>query len=365
MAADVGGTMIHFFPRFAKNAEDSPLGAHLRATGAEFRIFGSQVQQKYRYRFQLLLIGYPLLAWSAWRSAVKSMFGRGVAPDAVVISSDVEVLVFALVRALPFAAKPKIVFVPFIFTERAQRVINGLRLAYYRFVMRFVSCAICHSRLEVERYGALFAGCGASFVYVPWGTYVPPMAEILEGAGALPSEPRLPVVVAAGRSGRDYPTLVKAARGLECRVVIVCNEAVSLGGVVGGERVEVLTDCFGLGYLWQLMRAAVVVVPLRVADISAGQMVMIQAMALGRPLIVTWTPTVSDYLEDGVNAVLVPRGDAAALAAAIAGLLADPAKAAAMGLRAQADYGERFSGEAHIRLLVQAIEGHLAAGGGR
>jgi glycosyltransferase involved in cell wall biosynthesis len=357
--------VIHFFPRFSKNAENSPLGAHLRATGTEFRIFGAQVQQKYRYRFQLLLIGYPLLAWSALVSAVKSMVARsGPPPDVVVISSDVEVLVFALVRLLPFAARPRVVFVPFIFTERAQPVINRLRLAYYRFVMRFVSCAICHSRLEVERYGALFAGCGASFVYVPWGTYVPPMAEILQGAGPLPSGPELPVVVAAGRSGRDYPTLVKAAAGLECRVVIVCNEVVSLGGVLAGERVEILTDCFGLGYLWQLMRAAVVVVPLRVADISAGQMVMIQAMALGRPLIVTWTPTVSDYLEDGVNAVLVPRGDAAAMEAAISALLADPAKAAAMGLRAQADYRDRFSGEAHIRLLVRAIEGHLAAVGG-
>jgi hypothetical protein len=35
-----------------------------------------------------------------------------------------------------------------------------------------------------------------------------------------------------------------------------------------------------------------------------------------------------------------------------------------MGLSAQADYRDRFSGDMHIRLLVRAIEGHLAAVGG-
>lgn len=353
--------MIHFFARFAKDAADTPLGQYLRDVGVPHRIFGADVQQDYRYRFQLALIGYPVLAWSALISALKSLFCTGTArPDAVVISSDVEALVFAAVRLLPWAAKPRIVFVPFIFTERSQPTINRLRLAYYRFVMRFVSCAICHSVLEVERYPTLFAGCGTEFVYVPWGTYVPDKAEIIALGGPLPTDAPAPVVVSVGRSGRDYPTLATAAQDLACQVVIICNEAVALGGVTAGGNIEILTNCLGMDYFWQMLRAAVVVVPLRVENISAGQMVIIQAMSLARPLIVTWTPTIGDYLEDGVNALLVPRGDAPALAAAIASLLANPTKAAALGARALADYETRFSGAAHIRLLVQAIEQHLA-----
>ena len=351
--------MIHFFPRFSKTAEQSPFGAILREIGAPHRIFGSLTPQNYRYRVQLLLIGYPRLAWAALAAAVKSLLGRGQPPDAVVISSDVEALVFALVRLWPGAAKPRIVFVPFIFTQRRSPAVNWARLAYYRFVLRRVSCAICHSSLEVERYRALFAGCGAAFVFVPWGTHVPAAGEIQARtiqAGIAPAAgDGVARLVAAGRSGRDYPTLAAAVAGLPCRLVIVCNEAAALGGVAERAGLRILRDCSGVEYLAQLLQADIVVVPLRVSDISAGQMVLVQAMALGRPLIVTRTPTIGDYLEHQVNALLVPRKDPAALAAAIRDLLADPAKAAALGRRAQSDYRARFSGEAHLRSMVLAV----------
>jgi glycosyltransferase involved in cell wall biosynthesis len=351
--------MIHFFPRFSKSAEDAPFGQLLRKMEVPHRIFAAFVPQTYTYRFQLLLIGYPKLAWAALIAAVKSLLGsRKQAPDAVVVSSDVEVLIFALVRRLPFAAKPRIVLIPFIFTMRRSPAVNRARLLYYRFVMRRVSLAICHSRLEIGSYRAVFGRCGTEFVFLPWGGHVPPAAEVLSKMGPLPAAEGAPRLVSAGRSGRDYPTLVKAVETIPCRLRIICNEKVSLGGVAESNRIEILRDCFGLEYLWQLLRADIVVIPLRVADISAGQMVLIQAMALARPLIVTRTPTVEDYLTDGVNALLVPRGDAAAMAGAIQRLLADPAEAAALSRRAQADYMARFSAEAHFRALVQAVEQH-------
>ncbi len=351
--------MIHFFPRFSKRAGDTPFGDALRALGVAHRIIGTDVPQAYRTRLQLLLIGYPKLALSALSTAARSLLSRtGPPPDAAVISSDVEVLMFALVRALPFAARPRLVFTPFIYTQRTSSAVNHVRLLYYRFVMRRVSCAVCHSRLEVERYQALFAGCRTEFVFVPWGGYVPAPDEVLARASNQPAVGRLPRVVSAGRSGRDYPALVRATENLSCHTVVICNERPALGGVTASETVEVLTACFGMDCLAQLLVAAVVVVPLRVEDISAGQMVLIQTMALGRPLVVTRTPTICDYLRDGDTALLVPRGDDCALTAAIKHLLDDPVAATKMGRRAQADYHARFSIEAHLRALVQVIESH-------
>jgi len=350
--------MIHFFPRFSRDAAASPMGNALRALGVPHRIIATDVPQAYAYRLQLLLLGYPRLAWSALQTAARSMFGGGPPPDAAVISSDIEALVFAFVRALPFAARPRLVFVPFIFTQRTSPAVNWARLAYYRFVMRRVSCAICHSALEVARYRQVFAGCGVQFVFVPWGGYVPSAAEIMDRAAPLPPGDGLPGVVAAGRSGRDYPTLAAATAAVPCRLTIICNERAALGGVVPSARVEVLTATFGVDYLARLLRADVVAVPLRVEDISAGQMVLIQAMALVRPLVVTRTPTIGDYLRDSETALLVPRGDAAAMATAIRRLLDDPAAAAAMGRRAQARYAETFSADAHLRALVEAVERH-------
>lgn len=255
--------MIHFFPRFSKTAADTPYGQALRETGAEHQIFAAAVTQTYRYRLQLLLLGYPRLAWTALFMAVKSLLLARPRPDAVVISSDVEALAFALVRLLPFAARPQVILMPFIFTERHSPAVNRARLFYYRFVLRSVSCAICHSALEIERYRALFAGCGADFVFIPWGTYVPAAAELLAGEDA-PEPDGPPRLVAAGRSGRDYPTLARAAAALPCRLSIICNEKVALGGVCPGPGIEILGNCFGRDYLRQLLRAAIVVVPLRV-----------------------------------------------------------------------------------------------------
>ena len=351
--------MIHYFPRFSKDAVNTPYGDALRASGAEMQIHAAYAPQNYRTRLALLLRGYPALAWAAcqtaWRSLVRY---EGKPPDAVVISSDVEVLVFAIMRCWPGAAKARIVFTPFIFTSRASGTLNRLRLLYYRFVVRFVSLAVCHSRLEIARYEHLFAGCGANFAFVRWGAHVRPASEVLAHGDPLSDRNRGPVVVSAGRSGRDYPTLIAAMAGLPCRTVIVCNDIAALAGVSEGPAVEVQRDCFGADYLWQLLRAAVVVVPLKVSDISAGQMVFIQAMALGRPLVVTATPTVGDYLIDGVNALLVAMGDEAGLRAAVQGLLGDPERAASLGRRARMDYERLLSGEAHFRNLSAVIEQH-------
>ncbi|MGI4952964.1 MAG: glycosyltransferase family 4 protein [Janthinobacterium lividum] len=350
--------MIHLFPRFSKDAASTPYGDAVRASGAESQIHSAYAPQNYRSRLGLLLLGYPVLVWTACKTAWGSLVRyEGPSPDAVVISSDVEALVFALVRRWPGAAQARIVFIPFIFTSRASGAVNRLRLLYYRFVMRRVSLAICHSAPEVPRYERMFAGCGTEFVFVRWGAHVHPASHVLAHGGPLPAEER-PVVASAGRSGRDYPTLVAAMDGLPCRTVIVCNDTASLAGLAEGPALEVLRNCFGTDYLWQLLRAAVVVVPLKVGDISAGQMVFIQAMALGRPLVVTATPTVGDYLVDGVNALLVPLGDVAALRAAVERLLHDPALAAALGRQARLDYERLLSGDVHFRDLSASIERH-------
>jgi len=192
-------------------------------------------------------------------------------------------------------------------------------------------------------------------VFVPWGGYVPSAAEI---AAEVPAPPGngLPLVVSAGKSGRDYPTLARAVADLHCHLTIICNAAAPIDRVTSSDQVEVLQDTFGIDYLAWLMRADVVAIPLQVEDISAGQMVIIQAMALGRPLVVTQTPTIGDYLRHEDTALLVPRGDVPAMAAAIHRLLDDPATAAALGGRAKARYAEMFSAEAHLRLLVDAIQ---------
>ena len=59
--------------------------------------------------------------------------------------------------------------------------------------------------------------------------------------------------------------------------------------------------------------------------------VVIEAMVMGKPVIATRGGGVPEIVVDGGTGVLVPMGDAGAMAEALAGLLSDPARRAAMG----------------------------------
>ncbi len=71
--------------------------------------------------------------------------------------------------------------------------------------------------------------------------------------------------------------------------------------------------------------------------------VVLEAMSLGKPVIGTRVAGVPEQVEDGATGLLVPPGDAPALAAAIASLAADPAKRAAMGAAGKARFDSEFA----------------------
>jgi glycosyltransferase involved in cell wall biosynthesis len=72
-------------------------------------------------------------------------------------------------------------------------------------------------------------------------------------------------------------------------------------------------------------------------------LVLLEAMAVGLPVASAAIPGPVEMIEDGVNGLLVPPGDPAALAQALAGLVAAPEKSRALGVAARAkvlaDYG--------------------------
>jgi glycosyltransferase involved in cell wall biosynthesis len=69
---------------------------------------------------------------------------------------------------------------------------------------------------------------------------------------------------------------------------------------------------------------------------EAVSQVILQALALGTPVVGTTVGGTPDVVRDGVSGLLVPPADAPALAAAIVKLLRDPARARAMGRAGQA-----------------------------
>ena len=82
--------------------------------------------------------------------------------------------------------------------------------------------------------------------------------------------------------------------------------------------------------------------------------VLIEAMAAGKPVVATDAGATREIVEDGVQGVLVPPGDAKALAHAIVHILAHPDLAAAMGREGRARVRDRFNAQQYVD-GVQAV----------
>jgi glycosyltransferase involved in cell wall biosynthesis len=86
---------------------------------------------------------------------------------------------------------------------------------------------------------------------------------------------------------------------------------------------------------------------------------LIEACAARRAVIGTQVGGIPDIIAAGVNGLLVPSGDARALAAALQELIADPDRRRSMGLAGQQMVMERHSAERMVRELKEIYTGLL------
>lgn len=144
-------------------------------------------------------------------------------------------------------------------------------------------------------------------------------------------------VVAVGRDlGRDWPTFLAAVEGTGWNVVLL-SRLQQMEGLSVPEEVSFPGTVDRAGYLDVLATAAVVVVPTHVREYPTGQTVLLEAMALGKACVVTDTPAMHTYVDDGVTASLVPPADPLALRAAITALVDDRSARDRLGAAARAN----------------------------
>src|SRR6185503_17451558 len=76
---------------------------------------------------------------------------------------------------------------------------------------------------------------------------------------------------------------------------------------------------------------------------------LLESMRACRPAVVTDVGGNAEAVANGVSGLVVPKGDAAGLAAALRSLAGDPARRLAMGTAAEARWRARFTAERMVR----------------
>ena len=103
------------------------------------------------------------------------------------------------------------------------------------------------------------------------------------------------------------------------------------------------------------------VLPCRTAtnrDRDGIPVVLMEAMAAGRPVIAGDLPTIRELVDDGATGLLAPPDDVVALAEQIARLTADPALRASLGAAARDHVAAEFSDAMNLDRLTAAFDQH-------
>ena len=181
---------------------------------------------------------------------------------------------------------------------------------------------------DLKLLARLFPRTRLAPVYMPW-----PVAE--SESAVLDGE----YFYAAGWARRDWATLVAALNRMQVRAVLAPGGA--LPGITN-PRVEVLTEMPPPAEGRRLAAASrAVVIFLEETEVAAGPLVLLDAMSMGKPVIVNDTNGNRDYVGDGVSGLVVPPGDVDATVTALHAVDADP------------DLRQRLGSAAHERVEKQ------------
>jgi glycosyltransferase involved in cell wall biosynthesis len=168
-------------------------------------------------------------------------------------------------------------------------------------------------------------------------------------------------VFAGGDSLRDYRTLIEAARTVPFPVTIATRRTNEEWIRDLPANVVVSTLSHG-EFNRRIASASVVVVPLKPRDDrGSGQTTYLNAMALGKAVILTDVAGARDYVRDGQTGLIVPPGDSGALGAALRRLLEDRDYARRVGAAARRDALDRFGPDRYVEQLLAVADAASAA----
>ena len=247
---------------------------------------------------------------------------------------------------------PRLAAMGIIHTQRRQRLYAVLRRSLLSFGIKGLDRIFCYSRGEVDRYSADFGVPSENIRFLPVGLDTTWLGwrgsrSKIEGV------PR-PYVFSGGRSNRDYGLLVRAMSGLEANCVIVASASNNIPAPLP-RNVRLFREQYDATFFHLMQDSELVVLPLADPQVSSGQLVLLQAMALRKPIIVTGGAGVIDYVVPGKTAVVVRPGDVEALRAAIRTVREDRTLAESLASSAEAEFWRHYTLERMSKSVASAL----------
>jgi glycosyltransferase involved in cell wall biosynthesis len=234
-------------------------------------------------------------------------------------------MLFAWLQALcPWGRKPH-VMIDCLWGRSPHPLTHWLKKLRVHLAARSVDRFVVWSSHEVEDFAQAFDLPREKLQFVPFHTTLHDYDYEVRDDG---------YIFAGGNSDRDYRTLVEAVRPLTAPTWIATTRPDLLSGVEVPDCVRVEGTTVD-GFRRAMAAARLVVVPMQKGTLrSGGQQTLLNAMLMGKPTIAVGRRWAGDYIDDGVNGLIVDYEDPEGMREAVRRLLDDPDGARRMGEQA-------------------------------
>lgn len=259
---------------------------------------------------------------------------------------------FSLIARVLNVKYPPALMMALIFKERKGVLGRLLKMIYnLAFQYKVIMGAICYSSFELGYYQSLFPQVKNKFLFVPYGQST---EDISCCDNIDPNGGGKPYFFSGGVSNRDYLTLLSVAKNFDFLFVIACKHR-DIKGVKIPPNVKVFYEVSLREFDKLLKKSFGVILLFKDPNISSGQIVLLKAMEFGKPIIVTRSAGVIDYVDESC-AFLVEHKDGNHLRLILKNVISNLSEARARGINAQKRYRDKFTIESFAVRVSKLIK---------
>lgn len=272
--------------------------------------------------------------WKIWQALWVFCIQRRV--RCVIATTEASALPVLLLRRIRVLRIPVVVLSVGSLTEKYLDGVGGrIRRALLRNASRIVVFATAQQPLMAQHLGV----DPSRIRFIPFGVDVDFFRPMQDAVAS-----QWPVVAVGTNEGKDFVTLVAAlAPGARCLIVTDDQNAEQVRNAETEGDVTLDGDVPILQLRALYAGARHVVIPLREVLFSTGQTVLLENLAMGRPVVVSDTAAVRDYVSADI-ATLVTPGDVKEMKSALSSVPSPYVAAAAAHVRRHFTT-ERFAGD--------------------
>ncbi|MEA5466979.1 glycosyltransferase family 4 protein [Leptothoe sp. PORK10 BA2] len=227
--------------------------------------------------------------------------------------------------------------------------VGTLRRLLSKISLNHIDCFVVHSKQEIDIYSEWLNLPRSRFKFVPFPS---PDIEV-----TFEEERESPFIAALGSAHRDFSCLFDVVEQLNLPTVVASSKSVLENFTIPAQVSTPFgisrDDCRKIS-----QQARINIVPLQAKDdvTAAGHVTVIEAMLMGRAVIVTDAYGMSDYVKHGETGWLVPPGSMESMKEAIELLWNDEELRNRLGQNAQSYARQTFSFQGVASSLEKVLD---------